>query len=224
MRRGEAGRRDPGGGGRRRPRPAGARDVRAGKAAPGNRRAAASRPVPSRAKAASGGARAERSGVCLSGSWHEYFVFDLVGESLPSNKQHQNKMTLIEQSVFLQARPCRAARWSPGRLGACEKSQSPLPLSAVDLFGTCPVFWRVTCVPLQRWFRIPLQVSCSKNCGGSQLELLASQLRSCQVPPRIKLGFGGVCFCGIFCLFGLVLFLLGFGFFLNRCFNLQHAL
>lgn len=133
-------------------------------------------------------------------------------------------MTLIEQSVFLQARPCRAARWSPGRLGACEKSQSPLPLSAVDLFGTCPVFWRVTCVPLQRWFRIPLQVSCSKNCGGSQLELLASQLRSCQVPPRIKLGFGGVCFCGIFCLFGLVLFLLGFGFFLNRCFNLQHAL
>lgn len=117
-----------------------------GEAAPGNRRAAASRPVPSRPiprKAASGGARAERSGVCHSGTWHEYFVFDFAGESFPSNKQHQNKMTLIEQLVFLQARPCRAARWSPGRLGACEKSHSPLPLSAVDLFGTCPVFWRL---------------------------------------------------------------------------------
>lgn len=113
-------------------------------------------------------------------------------------------------------RRCRAA----ARCG-CEGTQPSLslPVSAADLpaLALCSagafVFLR------RDGFGSLCQVSFSflENCGGSsQLVLLESQLQSCQVPPRIKLVFGCVCFSGAFCLVGLG--------FLNQCFNLQHTL
>lgn len=76
--------------------------------------------------------------VSASVAEREYFTFAFLGEWLPLNKQGQNKMTLTERFVYCRFNYVPCCR-SPGRLGACLKSHSPLPPTALGLLalGLC---------------------------------------------------------------------------------------